>query len=162
MTVTIRQATPEDFDAIWDIFHAVVAQADTYSYYADTPPEYLRNKWLGEGVEAFVACVDGKVAGIFLLQENRPGYGDHVANGSFMVSPDFRGKGIGRIMGEYALARAKERGFLAIQYNYVVSSNEAAVNLWKSLGFSIIGTVPQGFRHKELGLVDVYIMHRFL
>ena len=88
--------------------------------------------------------------------------GSHVANAAFMVDPQLSGKGVGRAMGVHCLREAKRAGFRAMQFNIVVSTNEAAVALWKKLGFSIVGTLPEVFRHESLGFVDAYVMHRFL
>jgi ribosomal protein S18 acetylase RimI-like enzyme len=93
---------------------------------------------------------------------NRTGLGDHVANASFMVAPEAHGRGIGRLLGEHCLDEARRRGFAAMQFNFVVSTNAAAVALWKKLGFAIVGTLPRAFRHARLGLVDAYVMHRDL
>ena len=97
-----------------------------------------------------------------MIKPNYHGRGSHVANATYMVKSEWRGRGIGRKLGEHSLAAARELGYLAMQFNAVVSSNEVAVKLWQRLGFSIIGTVPKGFQEARMGLVDLYIMHRFL
>jgi ribosomal protein S18 acetylase RimI-like enzyme len=99
---------------------------------------------------------------MYKLIPNGPDLGSHVANASFMVDPSAHGQGIGRAMGEHCLAQAKQAGYQAMQFNFVVSTNAAAVELWKKLGFSIVGTLPKAFNHARLGLVDAYVMHRFL
>lgn len=162
MAVTITRASDEDFEAIWRIFHAVIQGADSYAAAPDASREWARAKWLNPQAETYVLKDDGEVAGVCLLKSNKEDFGSHVANASYIVSPDHRRKSYGRMLGEHVLKRAAERGFMAIQYNFVVSTNTAAVNLWKSLGFTIIGTTPKGFRHGTLGYVDTYIMHRFL
>lgn len=160
--ITITPAKEENFEAIWAIFHPILQGQDTYAYKADMPKALAKDYWLGPDVTSYVASYDGEIAGVYALRTNRPGYASHVANASFIVNPAFHGRGIGRMMGKHCLETAKCKGFLAIQFNFVVSTNIIAVNLWKSLGFTIIGTIPQGFLHGKLGFVDALIMHRFL
>lgn len=160
--MTIRSATPSDFDAIWPIFQAVVAGEDTYVFAADTRREDAFAYWFGPGVRSFVAEAGGRIVGMYKLVANQRDLGAHVANASFMVDPAASGKGIGRAMGRHCLREAKRAGFLAMQFNFVVGTNAGAVALWKKLGFAVVGTLPKAFRHRALGLVDVYVMHRFL
>ncbi len=160
----IRKARLEDFEEIYDIFCAVLDCGDTYSYTREemTPERSLAYWMSAVGTNCFVADVAGKVAGVAAVRPNRTGRGGHVANASFIVHPDFRRIGIATSLGNHALKTAKKLGYKAMQFNFVVSVNKIAIDLWKNLGFSIIGTMPQGFRHAKKGLVDVYIMHRFL
>jgi L-amino acid N-acyltransferase YncA len=158
----IRAAEAGDGDEIVRIFKAVVAGGDTYVFFPDTPTEVAKAYWFGPGIRSFVAVEAGKVLGMYKLVANRPDLGSHVSNASFMVSPEAGGRGIGYTMGQHCLREAKEAGFDAMQFNFVVSTNERAVALWKNLGFAIVGTLPKAFRHKEKGLVDAYVMHRFL
>jgi len=109
-----------------------------------------------------VAEIDGRVAGMYKLIPCRIGLGSHVANASFMVDPSAHGRGIGRAMGEHSLEEARRADYAAMQFNFVVSTNTAGVELWKKLGFSIVGTLPRAFRHATLGYVDAYVMHRLL
>ncbi|HCR85541.1 MAG TPA: GNAT family N-acetyltransferase [Alphaproteobacteria bacterium] len=161
-TITIRKAFAQDEEAIWDIFHRVIQSADTYAFYPDTQKQYALKYWTQQGTTAYVAAIDRKVVGTFCIRENRPGLGSHVANASYMVHPDFHGQGVGRKMGEESLKIAADNGYKAMQFNFVVSTNEPAVKLWKSLGFKIIGTTPEGFYHKDKGYVDSYIMWKKL
>ncbi len=158
----IREATRDDWPAMWKIFREVVSAEDTYVFAPDTPESDARDYWFGPGVASFVALSDGEIMGMYKLVANYRDLGSHVANASFMVSPRAQGKGIGREMGLRALDEAKARGFLAMQFNFVVSTNTTAVSLWQSLGFEIVGTLPKVFRHRQFGLVDAYVMHRFL
>ena len=152
--IEIRRATESDFHAIWEIFHRVVERGDTYPYAPDTPQEEAHSLWMSGSVETFVASSAGKMVGTYILKPNQPGLGSHVANAGFMVNPEYQGRGIGKTMAEHAIKTAGERGFLAMQFNFVVSTNQTAVTLWKKLGFVIVGTLPKVFRHQELGLVD--------
>lgn len=164
---SIAPATDADWPGIWEIFRAVVAGQDSYSYAPDTTEEDAKNMWMGAGkygtgTDAFVVKDGAKVVGTFTLRANHFGQGSHVANAAYMVHPDARGRGIARAMCQFSMEEAKRRDFLSMQFNYVVSTNTAAVNLWQSMGFKTIGISPKSYRHGELGLVDIYIMHRFL
>jgi ribosomal protein S18 acetylase RimI-like enzyme len=158
----IRQATEADRDAIWNIFHAVVAPGDTYAFDPRISREDALAYWFREDTHTYVAAQDRHVVGTYILRANQPGSGSHVANAAFMVAPRVRGLGVGRKMGEHCLNEARERGFRAMQFNFVVSTNEAAIRLWKQLGFEIVGTLPGAFRHPQKGYVDVYVMFRSL
>jgi ribosomal protein S18 acetylase RimI-like enzyme len=139
-----------------------VSGGDTYVFAPDTPEPDARAYWFGPGIAAFVAVDGDEVLGMYKLVTNYRDLGAHVSNASFMVSPQARGQGVGRQMGLAALEEARQRGYLAMQFNFVVSTNTAAVALWQSLGFEIVGTLPKAFRHQQLGLVDAYVMYRFL
>jgi L-amino acid N-acyltransferase YncA len=158
----IRSATRADFDAMWPIFQAVVATGTTYVFSATTNSETAFDYWFGNDAAVFVAEDDGKVVGMYKLIPNQSDRGAHVANASFMVDPARSGNGIGKAMGLHCLKTASEAGYAALQFNFVVSTNDAAVALWKSLGFVIVGTLPKVFQHQQRGLVDAYVMHRFL
>lgn len=160
--IKIKKATAKDFEGIWPIFKSVLEAGETFSYSSDTTKREGREIWIKTSVASYVAISDSKVIGAYLLRHNRPGRGSHVANAAFIVDPDSRGLGVGRKLGENALKEAKKLGFKSMQFNFVVSTNKIAVDLWKSLGFKIIGTSPKSFQHKKLGLVDIYIMHKFL
>jgi L-amino acid N-acyltransferase YncA len=160
--LAIRAATDADRDAIWEIFHATVAPADAFVYDPNTPREEAEAYWFAKGTRTYVAEQDGKVAGSYILRANRPGLGDHVANAGFMVAREARGLGIGRVMGEHALAEARRLDYRAMQFNFVISTNESAVRLWQQLGFKIVGTLPGAFRHARKGFVDAYVMFRSL
>jgi ribosomal protein S18 acetylase RimI-like enzyme len=162
MSAEIREIGADEFDLVWPIFHAVVASGDTYSYERDTTFEQARAMWTSAPARCFVAMNADKPSGCYMLKPNQAGPGDHVANAGYMVASDARGHGLARRMCEHSLDVARAAGFLAMQFNSVVSSNEVAVALWQKLGFHIVGTVPQAFRHSRLGLVDIHIMHRFL
>lgn len=160
--MTIRTATPADFDAMWPIFQAVVATGTTYVFAPETSREDAQAYWFGPGIQCFVAEEAGRIVGMYKLVANRRDLGSHVANASFMVDPHYSGRGAGKAMGLHCLREAKRAGFLAMQFNFVVSTNQPAVALWQRLGFTIVGTLPKAFRHRELGLVDAYVMFRTL
>ena len=158
----IRKVIERDHQALWDIFREVVFNGDSYSQSPTISKEAGLHYWIKEGQHCYVAENEGRVVGAYIIKPNQPDLGSHVANGSFIVHPEARGQNIGTALGQSALEEAKKLGFLAMQFNMVVSTNKGAVALWKKLGFTIIGTVPKAFNHKTLGLVDVHIMHRFL
>jgi L-amino acid N-acyltransferase YncA len=160
--VKIRAAGGDDFEAMWSIFRDIIATGDTYPFASDTPRADALAYWLGPGVASYVVEAEGRVVGMYKIVRNQPGLGSHVANASFMVARSYSGKGAGRRMGLHCLREARRSGFRAMQFNFVVSTNTAAVALWHSLGFAIVGTLPGAFRHQELGYVDAYVMFRSL
>ena len=162
--VTIRDARPEDWDAIWPFFHEIVAAGETYAYDPETDYDAGRRLWMiGPPGRTVVATgADGTVVGTANMYANRPGRGSHVASASFMVDQAGAGRGTGRAMGEEVIEWARRSGFRAIQFNAVVETNTAAVALWRSLGFEVLTTVPEAFNHPTHGYVGLLIMHRFV
>ena len=160
--LTIREANDLDRDAVWEIFRATVAPGDVFVYDPNTPREEAMAYWFANGTRTYVAEEQGKIVGSYILRDNRPGLGNHVANAGFMVDPAARRSGIGRAMGEHALNEAGRLGYHSMQFNFVISTNESAVRLWQQLGFKIVGTLPAAFRHARKGLVDAYVMFRLL
>jgi L-amino acid N-acyltransferase YncA len=158
--LTIRPATDADRDAIWKIFQEIVADGDAYPFDANISREDAFAYWLGKNTRVYVAEEDRNVVGSYMLRPNWSGRGNHVANAAFMVAKSTRGKGTGRAMGEHCFAEARRLGFKAMQFNFVVSTNEAAVKLWQDLGMKIVGTLPGAFRHPKRGDVDVYVMYQ--
>lgn len=160
--IDIKKATDRDFNKIWDIFHIVVATGDTYAYSPNTTKEEAYVFWMPPSKNTYIATINNNIVGTFIIKPNQPGLGSHIANAAYMVHPQYRGQGIGYTMGMYSIEEAKKLGYSAMQFNLVVSSNEPAVRLWEKIGFRIIGTVTKGFKHSSKGLIDAYIMHRFL
>lgn len=160
--LVVREIGADEFSRAWPIFRTVIAGGDTYSYPPDLSEAAARAMWTTPPSRCFFAERDGDVLGLYMLRPNQPGLGDHVANCGYMVSPQARGHGIASAMCEHSLAEARRSGFGAMQYNFVVSSNEGAVRLWQRHGFAIVGRVSGAFRHSTLGPTDVYVMHRFL
>jgi len=159
----IRPATDADRDAIWNIFHEVVATGDTYALDPNISREAALAFWFAPGTQTYVSEQPAtEVAGTYILRPNQSGGGSHVANAGFMVSASARGQGIGRAMAEHCLSEARRFGFRAMQFNYVISTNTAAIRLWHDLGFEIVGTLPDAFHHPGKGFVDVYVMYRSL
>ena len=161
-TLNIRPAETRDQDAMWDIFHEVIVDGDTWVFDANTPRSFAMDYWFHPSTRSYVAEGDGRVLGMYLLRPNQPGHGSHIANAGYMVSSKARGLGVGEAMGLHSIEEARHQGFKAIQFNFVVSTNEAAVRLWKKIGFEIVGTLPGAFKHSTLGYVDVFVMFRKL
>ena len=158
----IRPATNADRDAIWRIFRAVVASGDTYAFPEDMPREEALAAWMGPGIRTFVAEDDSGIVGTYTVNPNQQGRGDHVANCAYMVAPKAQGRGVGHAMAERSLEDARALGYRAVQFDFVVSTNEPAIRLYRDLGFEVVGTLPGAFRHPEQGEVDVYVMYRRL
>ena len=158
----IRSAEARDREAIWQIFRDVVAEGTTYAYPPDTSRAEALRLWMEAPRACYVAEREGQVRGTYYLKENQPGRGAHVCNAGYMVHADARRQGLGRAMCAHSLDEARRMGFAAMQYNLVVATNEAAIQLWKDMGFEIIGTLPQAFDHAERGRVDAHVMYRQL
>jgi L-amino acid N-acyltransferase YncA len=162
--VTIREARPEDWEAIWPFFRQIVTARETYAYDPNISEPEARSLWMvtPPGRTVVATGPDEEVLGSASMYANRPGPGSHVASASFMVDPRCAGRGVGRALGEYVIDWAATSGFRAIQFNAVVETNTPAVALWRSLGFEVVGTVPEAFEHARHGYVGLLIMHRFL
>lgn len=160
--VILRPAHEADRDGIWEIFRAVVASGDTYAFDPGIAREDALAYWMHAANTCYVAERDGQILGTYILKANQTGLGSHVANAAFMVAPGARALGLGRAMGEHCLDEARRQGFRAMQFNFVVSTNDSAVRLWQRLGFEIVGTLPGAFRHAQKGYVDAYVMFRSL
>ena len=159
-SVEVRKARENDRDPVWQIIEAVISGGDTYVFPPDSPRGEMLEYWFDAHKHVYVAEDDGEVVGTFWLKENQPGLGSHIANAAYMVSPDTTGKGIGRTMAEYSIDEARRLGFKAMQFSFVVKSNYAAVKLWQSVGFQIIGEIPDAFDHSINGLTNALIMYR--
>lgn len=159
MKPTIRDATDQDWPRIFPFYGAIVAEGRTYAYPEGQTLDEARAVWMEQPPGLTVVACDGDtVVGSAKMGPNRPGRGAHVATASFMVDPGHRGLGVGRLLGEHVVAWAREAGYHGIQFNAVVETNTAAVGLWQSLGFEVIGTVPESFDHPEHGLVGLHVM----
>ncbi len=161
-SLSARIANDEDEEALWGILEPMVRKGGTYVFSLDKTKESMMGYWMGTDKTTFVVEKEGVAVGTFYLKANQEGLGDHICNAGFVVSRNVEGQGVGRWMGEYAQVAAKSRGFLAIQFNFVIKSNQKAVHLWKSLGFSVIGEIPEAYRHPNLGLVSSLIFYKKL
>lgn len=181
----IRAAIEADRNAVWNIFHQIVAAGDTYAFDPKISREEALAYWFQANTHTYVAEIDREtvgeadsfpatatpstaemkervIVGTYILRPNQAGGGSHVANAAFMVALDAQGTGVGRRMAEHCLSEARRMGFRAMQFNFVVSTNAPAIHLWEQLGFKIVGVLPGAFHHPEKGYVDVCVMYRSL
>jgi L-amino acid N-acyltransferase YncA len=156
----IRPVTSEDWPRIWPFFKAIVDAGETYAYPEDLDADSIQNgRAESASGQTLVAEADGVLLGSAKMGPNRPGRGSHIATASFMVDPDRRGRGAGAALGVSMIDWARSEGYHGIQFNAVVETNRVAVRLWQSLGFGIIGTVPEAFRSRAHGLVGLHVMY---
>ncbi|MCD0483402.1 GNAT family N-acetyltransferase [Streptacidiphilus sp. ASG 303] len=162
--MTIREATPADWPAVWAFLQPIMEAGETYTWPRDVGEEQARGMWMLDAPGRTVVAVDadGTVLGSAKMNPNHMGPAAHIASASFAVAPAHSGRGTGRALGEHVLAWARAEGYRAMQFNAVVETNTRAVALWRSLGFEVIGTLPEGFLHPEHGYVGLHIMHRRL
>lgn len=158
----IRQAESRDDDAIWHILEPTFRAGETYPIPREISRDDALAYWRSPGNAVFIAEDAGAVVGTYYLRANNRGGGAHVANCGYVVAPHAFGRGVARAMGMHSLDEARARGFTAMQFNFVISSNERAVRLWQSLGFAIVGRLQGAFRHPRLGIVDACVMMRSL
>lgn len=158
----IREMTLSDFEAFWPTFSTIISAQETYAFDANMTQQQATAIWLEVPLKAYVYVEDNQILGTYYLKANAAGPSNHICNCGYMVSAVARGKGIARKLCEHSQTMAREFGFKAMQFNSVVSANEVAVKLWQKLGFDIIGTIPKAYRHARLGLVDSYIMYKWL
>ena len=153
---------PEDAVAIWPIIRPIIRAGDTYALDPQMSEADALAYWLGPDKETFVAEEDGMILGTYYMRPNPAGGGAHVCNCGYMTSTAATGRGIARLMCQHSLDHARARGYRAMQFNFVVSTNERAVRLWESLGFTIVGRLPHAFRHPTRGYVDALVMFQSL
>ncbi|MBB4237039.1 GNAT family N-acetyltransferase [Rhizobium esperanzae] len=158
----IRPADMNDRDAIWKIIGPTIRAGETYALDRDLSQADALAYWMGSDRETFVAEEDGVVLGTYYIKANQAGGGRHVCNCGYMTDAAAAGRGVARRMHEHSLEHARLRGFRAMQFNFVVSSNRRAVALWQSLGFEIVGRLPGVFLHPSEGYVDALVMFRAL
>jgi L-amino acid N-acyltransferase YncA len=161
--VIIRPATDDDWPRIYPVFSGIVAAGETYAYPEGLSSDDAQALWMEPPPAATVVAVEGDtLLGSAKMGPNRSGRGAHIATASFMVDPAHQVRGVGRALGMHMIEWASTNGYHGIQFNAVVETNAPAVHLWQALGFEIIGTVPEAFDHRELGLVGLHIMYRKL
>jgi ribosomal protein S18 acetylase RimI-like enzyme len=160
--VLIRDATPDDWPAMWAFMRGIVAAGETFTWDRDTSEAQARAYWLHDPPGRTVVAVDadGAVVGTAETHPNHGGPGSHIANAGFMVDPAHAGRGIGRALGEHVIEQARADGYRAMVFNAVVETNTGAVALWRSLGFAVLATIPEAFHHPTKGYVGLHVMHR--
>lgn len=163
MKTTVRELREPDWPVVWPLLRATFAAGDSYAFAPDSSEAETRKVWVEAPTATFVACDEaGAIVGTYFIKPNQPGLGAHVANCGYVVAASAAGKGVATAMCEHSQAWAVSHGFRAIQFNFVVSTNERAVRLWQRLGFDIVGRLPGAFRHRERGFVDVFVMFKTL
>lgn len=162
MTVLIRPYQADDWPSLWPILQEIFAKGESYAYPRTMTEEETQGRWIAPGHHCFVAVSEGGIVGSSIIKANQPGQGSHVCNGSYVVGRAARGLGVGRKLCLHSLESARELGFKAMQFNLVVSTNEAAIHLWTSCGFSTIGRLPKAFHHPRFGYVDALVMYQWL
>jgi ribosomal protein S18 acetylase RimI-like enzyme len=160
--ITVRPAGSGDADAVWKIIEPTIRAGETYTLPRDMTREDALAYWFAPGNEVFVAEENGEVIGTYFLHANQKGAGAHVANCGYITSVHSTGRGVARAMCAHSLEHAKARSFRAMQFNFVVSTNQRAVKLWQSFGFEIVGRLPGAFQHPTAGYVDAFVMYREL
>ena len=162
--VLIREAANDDWPQIWPFMSEIIKAGETYSYDRDMSEDEARAVWLLDPPGRTVVAIDddGSMLGTAKMNSNHDGGAGHVASASFMVDPACAGRGVGRTLGEHVIAWAHAEGYRLMQFNAVVESNTRAVQLWRSLGFEVLGTLPEGFHHPEHGYVGLHVMYRHL
>ena len=158
----VRAAVEKDADALWAILEPVIRVGETYPLPRDMDRQTALAYWFSPGHEVFVTEDNGEIVGTYFLMANQKGGGAHVANCGYMTAPHAMGRGVARAMCAHSIERARQRRFRAMQFNFVVSTNERAVRLWQSFGFEIVGRLPQVFEHPRVGFVDALVMYRQL
>ncbi len=162
MLMQIREATEADVEAIWPIFHEIVAAGETYAYPQNTSKEEANRLWMQGPRKTYVAEQERQILGTYFIKTNQAGGGSHVCNCGYMVSSKARGQGLATSMCEHSQRVAVELGYKAMQFNFVVASNEGALGLWTKLGFETVGRLPRAFNHPRLGYVDALVMYKWL
>jgi ribosomal protein S18 acetylase RimI-like enzyme len=158
--ISVRPAAHSDADSVWAILEPVIRAGETYTLPLDMTRDAALAWWFSPGHEVFVAHENGEAVGTYFLRANQQGGGAHVANCGYITAARASGRGVARTMCAHSLERARQRGFRAMQFNFVVSTNERAVRLWKSCGFEIVGRLPAAFCHPTAGFVDAFVMSR--
>ncbi len=161
-SITIREATIDDFDKIWPIFHEVTAAGGTYPYPQDTSKEQAIDIWLVVPRKTYLLVENNNILGTYYLKTNQLGAGSHVCNCGYMVSSAARGRGLATKMCEHSQKIAKDLGYKAMQFNFVASTNHSAIKLWNKLGFEIVGRLPKAFKHPNKGYIDALVMYKWL
>ena len=158
----IREVTQEDFKQIWPIFQEIAAAGETYAYPRDISREEALKLWMHAPRKTYVIEQDGIILGTYYIKTNQAGPGSHVCNCGYMVSPAARGRGLATAMCKHSQKVARELGYKAMQFNFVASTNEGAIRLWKQLGFDTVGRLPKAFYHPSKGYVDALVMYKWL
>jgi RimJ/RimL family protein N-acetyltransferase len=161
--ITIRPIAESDWNAVWRIIEPVFRTGENYAFSPDISEEEAYRVWVEAPQVTYIAMdTENKIVGTYYIKPNQPALGAHVCNCGYITSKEVRGRGVATAMCEHSQSEAIALGFRAMQFNLVVSTNESAVRLWIKLGYDIIGTLPNSFRHPKLGYVDAHVMYKQL
>jgi ribosomal protein S18 acetylase RimI-like enzyme len=161
--ITIESLSSKDWPGVWALLEPTCREGETFAYPRDITIDQAHALWVQAPVATFVAQDEtGNVVGSYFIKPNQPGLGSHVCNAGYVVGPRARGRGVAATMCEHSQREAQRRGFRAMQFNFVVSTNEPAVHLWQKLGFEIVGRLPGAYNHARLAYVDAYVMFKQL
>ena len=158
----IRPLRDDDWPGVWALLRATFAAGDTYTFPPDSTEADIRKAWVETPLATFVAREGETLLGTYFIKPNQPGLGSHVCNCGYVVAPRSRGRGVATALCEHSQQFARERGFRAMQFNFVVATNVRAVKLWERLGFAVVGRLPGAFQHQDLGYVDALVMYKSL
>ena len=158
----IRLMNDADRPALWSVMEEAVRRGETLAVPMDASPDEAVNWWTSGKEAVFLAEIDGQVAGSYYLKPNQVGNASHIANAGYVVGPPGRGRGVATALCTHSLQEARRRGYLAMQFNFVVETNEVAVRLWRKMGFEILATIPRAFRHPTKGMVGAHVMWQSL
>jgi len=158
----IRLARHDDRDALWRILRPTIRAGETYALPRDMSEGDAIDYWTGPDRETFVAEAGGVIIGTYYLRPNQLGGGAHVANCAYITAVEATGRGVARQMCEHSMRHARDRGFRAMQFNFVVATNQRAIRLWQGLGFETVGRLPLAFLHPRHGYTDAFVMFRVL
>ena len=162
MNFLIREIEPEDWESVWSILQPVFSEGETYAYPPDMSEEQARYEWVEKPEKTFVVAEGRDILGTYYLKTNQPGQGSHVCNCGYIVAEHARGRGMAKAMCLHSQEKAREMGYLAMQYNLVAASNSGALALWHKMGFETVGCLPRAFRSPSQGLVDAYVLYKHL
>jgi ribosomal protein S18 acetylase RimI-like enzyme len=163
MPTSIRRYRDRDWPAVWALLHATIEAGETYAFAPESTEAEIRAAWVEAPTATYVAFTrDGSILGTYFIKPNQPGLGAHVCNCAYVVAEQAQGQGIATSMCEHSQVEAVSMGFRAMQFNFVVATNERAIRLWRKLGFSVVGKLPRAFRHRRLGFVDALVMFKEL
>jgi ribosomal protein S18 acetylase RimI-like enzyme len=164
VSLSVREFRDADWPEVWEVLRATFAAGDTYAFAPDSSESEIRKVWIDAPAATFVARegTSGALLGTYFIKPNQPGLGDHVCNCGYVVAPEAAGRGVATALCEHSQTWARAHGYRAMQFNFVVSTNERAVRLWERLGFAIVGRLPGAFRHRTAGFVDALVMYKTL
>ena len=156
MTIKIREFQEKDLKEMIEIWNTVVDDGVAFPQLERLDSNSGR-AFFSEQSFTGVAYDEesGEIAGLYILHPNNIGRCGHICNASYAVKKSLRGMSIGEKLVVHCLAKAKDLDFRILQFNAVVKSNIVALKLYEKLGFTQLGTIPEGFRMKDGTYEDI-------